>query len=58
MTLKNNLQTDVLIIGGGPVGLAMAVELRYQGIDCILIEQTDGVVTDPKVSTVGPRSME
>ncbi len=53
-----NIQTDVLIVGGGPVGLAIAVELCYQGIDCLLIEQTDGVVTDPKVSTVGPRSME
>lgn len=52
------MKTDVLIVGGGPVGLAIAVELRYQGIDCIVIEQTDGVVVDPKVSTVGPRSME
>ncbi len=52
------METDVLIVGGGPVGMAIAVELRYQGIDCIIIEQTNGVVTDPKVSTVGPRSME
>jgi 2-polyprenyl-6-methoxyphenol hydroxylase-like FAD-dependent oxidoreductase len=55
---NNSIDTDVLIVGGGPVGLAMAAELRYQGINCIMIEQTDGVVTDPKVSTVGPRSME
>ena len=53
-----NITTEVLIIGGGPVGMAMAAELRYQGIDCILIEKTDGVVRDPKVSTVGYRSME
>ena len=59
MTTNNpNFTTDVLIVGGGPVGMAMAAELRYQGIDCMLIEQSDGVVTDPKVSTIGPRSME
>ncbi len=53
-----NTTTEVLIVGGGPVGMAMAAELRYQGIDCILLEKTDGVVRDPKVSTVGYRSME
>lgn len=52
------IKTEVLIIGGGPVGMSMAAELRYQGIDCIVIEKTDGVVRDPKVSTVGYRSME
>lgn len=55
---NTTIETDVLIIGGGPVGLAMATELRYQGIDCMVIEQSDGAVTDPKVSTIGPRSME
>ncbi|MEO1377221.1 MAG: FAD-dependent monooxygenase [Cyanobacteria bacterium J06635_10] len=55
---NTTFKTDVLIVGGGPVGMATAAELRYQGIDCILIEKTDGVVRDPKVSTVGYRSME
>ncbi|PMB50423.1 FAD-binding monooxygenase [Fischerella thermalis CCMEE 5201] len=55
---NTTIETDVLIVGGGPVGLGMALELRYQGIDCILVEESDGVITHPKVGTVGPRSME
>lgn len=55
---KNFIKTEVLIVGGGPVGLATALELKYQGIDCLLVEQSDGVITHPKVGTVGPRSME
>jgi 2-polyprenyl-6-methoxyphenol hydroxylase-like FAD-dependent oxidoreductase len=55
---NNIIKTDILIVGAGPVGMALAAELRYQGIDCLIIEQSDGIVTDPKVSTIGARSME
>ncbi|HKS46602.1 MAG TPA: FAD-dependent monooxygenase [Amycolatopsis sp.] len=51
-------ETDVLIAGGGPVGLALALDLAYRGIDHVVIDEGDGVVRHPKVSTVGPRSME
>jgi flavin-dependent dehydrogenase len=30
--------TDVLIVGGGPAGLAAAIALRQRGIDCALVE--------------------
>ncbi|MEV6236657.1 FAD-dependent monooxygenase [Lentzea sp. NPDC051838] len=50
--------TDVLIVGGGPVGLALALDLAYRGIDCVVADAGDGEVRHPKVSTIGPRSME
>ncbi|MFS8102146.1 FAD-dependent monooxygenase [Lentzea alba] len=50
--------TDVLIVGGGPVGLALALDLAYRGIGCVVADAGDGVVRHPKVSTIGPRSME
>jgi 2-polyprenyl-6-methoxyphenol hydroxylase-like FAD-dependent oxidoreductase len=48
----------VLIIGGGPVGLALAVELGWRGIACTLIEQGDGTIGSPKMNEVNIRTME
>jgi 2-polyprenyl-6-methoxyphenol hydroxylase-like FAD-dependent oxidoreductase len=48
----------VLIVGGGPVGLALAGELGWRGIACELIEQTDGAIASPKMNEVNARSME
>jgi 2-polyprenyl-6-methoxyphenol hydroxylase-like FAD-dependent oxidoreductase len=48
----------VLIVGGGPVGLALAVELGWRGIGCELVEQTDGAIASPKMNEVNARSME
>ena len=30
--------TEVLIVGGGPAGLAAAIALRQRGIDCVVVE--------------------
>lgn len=48
----------VLIAGGGPVGLALAIELGMSGIRCMLVERRDGSVTVPKMSGLSIRSME
>ena len=48
----------VLIIGGGPVGLALAVELGWRGIACELVEQGDGRIATPKMNEVNTRTME
>jgi 2-polyprenyl-6-methoxyphenol hydroxylase-like FAD-dependent oxidoreductase len=50
--------TPVLIVGGGPVGLALACDLGWRGVPCVLVEQGDGVVRTPKMNEVNIRSME
>lgn len=37
-TLKENIKTDVLIIGGGLAGILCTYELTQRGIDCVLVE--------------------
>jgi 2-polyprenyl-6-methoxyphenol hydroxylase-like FAD-dependent oxidoreductase len=32
-------ETEVAIVGGGPVGLTLAIELRRQGVACALVER-------------------
>jgi 2-polyprenyl-6-methoxyphenol hydroxylase-like FAD-dependent oxidoreductase len=53
-----NYYVDVLIVGGGPVGMSLGLDLRTRGVDFMLLESTDGQVDHPKVGTVGARSME
>jgi 2-polyprenyl-6-methoxyphenol hydroxylase-like FAD-dependent oxidoreductase len=48
----------VLIVGGGPVGLALAGDLGWRGVDCLLVEQSDGSIYQPRRDMVGVRTME
>src|SRR5712671_5092143 len=50
--------TPVLIVGAGPVGLALAGDLGWRGISCTLIEKGDGAVDHPKMDLIGVRTME
>jgi 2-polyprenyl-6-methoxyphenol hydroxylase-like FAD-dependent oxidoreductase len=48
----------VLIVGGGPVGLALAGDLGWRGVRCLLVEQSDGSIVQPRQDLVGIRTME
>jgi 2-polyprenyl-6-methoxyphenol hydroxylase-like FAD-dependent oxidoreductase len=48
----------ILIVGGGPVGLALAADLGWRGVRCDLIEQGDGSIKTPKMNEVNVRTME
>jgi len=39
LPLAGELQTDVLVIGGGLAGILCAWQLKQEGVDCVLIEQ-------------------
>ena len=48
----------VLIAGAGPVGLALAIELAYRGIRCLVVEQSDGSVEFPTTNLANTRTCE
>jgi len=52
------LHTDVVIIGGGPVGLGLAIELGQRGIRCILAERHTDPQHIPKGQNLTQRTME
>ena len=51
-------QTEVLIVGAGPVGLALSIELGQRGVRCIVIEQNDRVGLNPRAKTTNVRTRE
>ena len=51
-------EVPVLIVGGGPVGLALALDLGWRGVPCLVVEQGDGEVVDAKMFATGIRTVE
>ena len=52
------MDTQVLIVGAGPVGLTLAIDLGRRGIRCILIEQKEAPQFLPKMERCNARTME
>jgi len=52
------MDTEVLIVGAGPVGLTLSIDLGKRGVDCILIEKNDAPLGYPKMERCNPRTME
>jgi 2-polyprenyl-6-methoxyphenol hydroxylase-like FAD-dependent oxidoreductase len=50
--------TSVLIVGGGPIGLALAAGLGRRGVRTLLVEQSDDVIGSAKMIEVSVRTME
>ncbi len=58
MNDKPDFETPVLIVGAGPVGLSLANELAYQGIQYVLVDEGDGTISFPAGENIFSRTME
>jgi 2-polyprenyl-6-methoxyphenol hydroxylase-like FAD-dependent oxidoreductase len=51
-------ETEVFVVGAGPVGLSMAIALRRFGLDCIVVEKHASTLDFPRGRGVTVRTME
>src|SRR3989440_10890550 len=52
------METQVLVVGGGQVGLTLAIDLGRRGVRCTLIEQKEAPQFLPKMERCNARTME
>jgi 2-polyprenyl-6-methoxyphenol hydroxylase-like FAD-dependent oxidoreductase len=50
--------TDVLIVGAGPSGMALAAELKRQGVDCLIIDRQPAGANTSRACVVHARTLE
>lgn len=55
---RSSGQTSVLIVGGGPVGLALAADLGRRGVRCMLVEQHGPHLRSARIMMISVRTME
>jgi 2-polyprenyl-6-methoxyphenol hydroxylase-like FAD-dependent oxidoreductase len=60
MTPPQELETPVLIVGGGPVGLTLALDLAIRGVRSTLVEREPGTAVEllAKAGTLNERTLE
>jgi 2-polyprenyl-6-methoxyphenol hydroxylase-like FAD-dependent oxidoreductase len=54
----SNTECPVLIAGGGPVGMTLALNLAQYGVRSILVERNPATTQHPKMDLTNGRSME
>ena len=58
MNMPAESATQVVIVGGGPVGLGLAIELGQRGTNCVLVERYNTPQPIPKGQNLTQRTLE
>jgi 3-(3-hydroxy-phenyl)propionate hydroxylase len=53
----NNLQCDVVIVGSGPVGMSLALQLADEGVDTIVLERHHEILREPRAVGIDGESL-
>ena len=57
--MVKEFNTSVLVVGAGPVGLSLAMDLAWRGIDVLVVEiREQGAEPEAKCNHVSSRTME
>jgi 2-polyprenyl-6-methoxyphenol hydroxylase-like FAD-dependent oxidoreductase len=56
--MNSTAKTDVLIVGAGPTGLALACQLIRYGIDFLIVDKREGITPYSKAIGVQARTLE
>jgi 2-polyprenyl-6-methoxyphenol hydroxylase-like FAD-dependent oxidoreductase len=56
--MNSHYDTDVLVVGAGPAGLVLALDLARRGVRTHLVEREDGTFPGSRAKGVQPRTLE
>jgi 2-polyprenyl-6-methoxyphenol hydroxylase-like FAD-dependent oxidoreductase len=57
-SVKEPKNVDVLVVGAGPTGLALACDLARRGVRTLVVEQSDALFPGSRGKGIQPRTME
>lgn len=52
------IETEVLVVGAGPVGLSLGLQFARAGVNCLVVERRDSFSRHPKANGIFSRTME
>lgn len=56
--MRTATHTEIVVVGGGPVGMLIAAELGAYGIDVVVLEEKSATSGQPKAGTVHARAVQ